>query len=72
MLLKDKVAIVTGASRGLGRAYAEAMHYFLTNPEGTAHVVTKYTLVADREVLAYSIDNPRAGEACDYHSGFGC
>ena len=25
MLLKDKVAIVTGAARGLGRAYAEAM-----------------------------------------------
>ena len=37
-------------------AYAEAMHYFLTNPEGTAKVVTKYTQVADREVLAYSID----------------
>jgi NitT/TauT family transport system substrate-binding protein len=38
------------------RAYAEAMHYFLTNPEGTAQIVTKYTQVADREVLAYSID----------------
>ena len=25
MQLKDKVAIVTGAARGLGRAYAEAM-----------------------------------------------
>jgi NAD(P)-dependent dehydrogenase (short-subunit alcohol dehydrogenase family) len=25
MLLKDKVAVVTGAARGLGRAYAEAM-----------------------------------------------
>ena len=37
-------------------AYAEAMHYFLTNPEGTAKVVTKYTQVTDREVLAYSID----------------
>jgi hypothetical protein len=32
------------------------VHYFLTNPEGTAQVVTKYTQVADREVLAYSID----------------
>jgi NitT/TauT family transport system substrate-binding protein len=39
------------------RAYAEAMHYFLTNPEGTAQVVTKYTQVTDREVLAYSIDS---------------
>ena len=38
------------------RAYAEAVHYFLTNPEGTAQVVTKYTQVTDREVLAYSID----------------
>ncbi len=25
MMLKDKVAVVTGAARGLGRAYAEAM-----------------------------------------------
>jgi NitT/TauT family transport system substrate-binding protein len=38
------------------RAYAEAMHYFLTNPEGTAQVVAKYTKVADREVLVHSID----------------
>jgi NitT/TauT family transport system substrate-binding protein len=38
------------------RAYAEAVHYFLTNPEGTAPIVTKYTQVSDREVLAYSID----------------
>jgi NitT/TauT family transport system substrate-binding protein len=39
------------------RAYAEAMHYFLTNPEGTAQIVAKYTKVADHEVLAYSIDS---------------
>ena len=39
------------------RAYAEAMHYFLTNSEGTAQIVTKYTQVTDREVLAYSIDS---------------
>jgi len=39
------------------RAYAEAMHYFLTNPEGTTQVVAKYTKVVDREVLAYSIDS---------------
>ena len=39
------------------RAYAEAMHYFLTNPEGTAQVVAKYTKVVDQEVLAYSIDS---------------
>jgi NitT/TauT family transport system substrate-binding protein len=39
------------------RAYAEAVHYFLTNPEGTSRVVTKYTKVEDREVNAYSIDS---------------
>lgn len=39
------------------RAYAEAMHYFLTNPEGTAQIVTKYTQVTDREILSYSIDS---------------
>jgi len=38
------------------RAYAEAIHYFLTNPEGTARIVTKYTKVEDREIVAYSID----------------
>lgn len=38
------------------RAYAEAVHYFLTNLEGTAQIVTKYTQVTDHEVLAYSID----------------
>jgi NitT/TauT family transport system substrate-binding protein len=39
------------------RAYAEALHYFLTNPEGTTQIVAKYTKVADQEVLAYSIDS---------------
>jgi len=39
------------------RAYAEAVHYFLTNAEGTAQIVTKYTQVTDREVLAYSINS---------------
>src|SRR5207237_7604171 len=38
-------------------AYAEAVHYFLTNPEGTARVIAKYTKVEDREVNAYSIDS---------------
>lgn len=37
------------------RAYAEAVHYFLTNPEGTARIVAKYTKVEDREVLTYSM-----------------
>ena len=39
------------------RAYAEAIHYFLTNPEGTAQIVAKYTKVVDREVVAHSIDS---------------
>jgi NitT/TauT family transport system substrate-binding protein len=39
------------------RAYAEAMHYFLTNPEGTTQIVTKYTKVVEQEVLAHSIDS---------------
>jgi NitT/TauT family transport system substrate-binding protein len=37
-------------------AYAEAVHYFLTNREGAAQVITKYTKVTDREVLNYSIE----------------
>jgi NitT/TauT family transport system substrate-binding protein len=39
------------------RAYAEAMHYFLTNPEGTTQIVAKYTKVVEQEVLAHSIDS---------------
>jgi NitT/TauT family transport system substrate-binding protein len=39
------------------RAYAEAVHYFLTNREGTAPIVAKYTKVEDREVLNYSIES---------------
>jgi NitT/TauT family transport system substrate-binding protein len=38
------------------RAYAEAVHYFLTNREGAAKVVAKYTKVEDREILNYAID----------------
>jgi NitT/TauT family transport system substrate-binding protein len=39
------------------RAYAEAVHYFLTNAEGTAQVIAKYTKIEDREVNAYSIES---------------
>jgi NitT/TauT family transport system substrate-binding protein len=38
------------------RAYAEAVHYLLTNREGAAQVVAKYTKVQDREVLNYAIE----------------
>lgn len=37
-------------------AYAEAVHYFLTNREGTAQIVGKYTRVQDRDVLNYAIE----------------
>ena len=38
------------------RAYAEAVHYFLTNPEGTAQIVARYIKVQDKEVIAYGIE----------------
>jgi NitT/TauT family transport system substrate-binding protein len=39
------------------RAYAEAIHYFLNNPEGTAKIAAEYTKVEDREVVAYAIES---------------
>jgi NitT/TauT family transport system substrate-binding protein len=39
------------------RAYAEAMHYFLTNAEGTGKIVAQYTKVEDRDVNAYAIES---------------
>lgn len=37
------------------RAYAEAIHTFLTNPEVAAKIVQKYTKVEDKEVLTHSM-----------------
>lgn len=37
-------------------AYAEAIHYFITNREGASQVIAKYTKVQDREVLNYAIE----------------
>src|SRR6266481_10005227 len=37
-------------------AYAEAVHYFITNREGASKVIAKYTKVEDREMLNYSIE----------------
>lgn len=37
-------------------AYAEAVHYFITNREGASQVISKYTKVQDREVLNYAIE----------------
>ena len=42
------------------RAYAEAVHYFLTNREGTGQIVAKYTKGEDREVVAHSIESEAA------------
>ena len=42
------------------RAYAEAIHYFLTNREGTAQIVAKYTKVEERDVVSFSIDSEAA------------
>jgi NitT/TauT family transport system substrate-binding protein len=39
------------------RAYAEAIHYFLTNSEGTSQIVARYTKVEDRDLIAYSIES---------------
>ena len=39
------------------RAYAEAVHYFLTNREGTAQIVAKYTKVEDRDVVNHAIES---------------
>ena len=33
------------------------MHYFLTNKEGTAQIVAKYTKVEDREINNYAIES---------------
>jgi NitT/TauT family transport system substrate-binding protein len=38
------------------RAYAEAVHYFLTNREGTMQIVAKYTKVEEREINNHAID----------------
>jgi NitT/TauT family transport system substrate-binding protein len=38
------------------RAYAEAIHTFLNNPEVAAKIVQKYTKVEDREVLSHSME----------------
>jgi NitT/TauT family transport system substrate-binding protein len=37
------------------RAYAEAVHYFLTNPEGALKIVQKYTKVEDKEIISHSM-----------------
>jgi NitT/TauT family transport system substrate-binding protein len=38
------------------RAYAEAVHYYLSNREATAKIVEKYTKVEDKEVIAHAME----------------
>jgi NitT/TauT family transport system substrate-binding protein len=38
------------------RAYAEAIHYYLTNREAAAKIVEKYTKVEDKEVITHAMD----------------
>ncbi|MBI4522501.1 MAG: hypothetical protein HY695_01670 [Deltaproteobacteria bacterium] len=38
------------------RAYAEAVYYFLTNAEGSARIIAKYTKVQDREIITDSME----------------
>ena len=37
------------------RAYAEAIHYFLTNPEGAAKIIAQYTKVDDKEIIPHAM-----------------
>ena len=37
------------------RAYAEAVQYYLTNPEGASKIVQKYTKVEDKEVISHAM-----------------
>jgi NitT/TauT family transport system substrate-binding protein len=37
------------------RAYAEAVHFYLTDPEGATKIVQKYTKVEDKEVISHSM-----------------
>lgn len=57
---RDTVARKQSELTKFMHAYAEAVHYFLTNPEGTAQVVAKYTKVEDRDVNSYSIESESA------------
>jgi len=57
---RDTVARKQSELTKFMHAYAEAVHYFLTNPEGTAQVVAKYTQVEDRDVNSYSIESESA------------
>jgi NitT/TauT family transport system substrate-binding protein len=37
------------------RAYAEAIHFFQNNPEGSAKIIARYTKVEDREIIGHAM-----------------
>ena len=67
MQLKDKVAVVTGAARGLGRAYAEAMAR-----EGAAVVVGDVRDCADTVSAIHQANGRALGVALDVASFASC
>jgi NitT/TauT family transport system substrate-binding protein len=52
---RNTVARKQGEISKFMRAYAEAVHYYLTNPEGASKIVQKYTKVEDKEVISHSM-----------------
>lgn len=64
MLLKDKVAIITGAARGLGRAHAGAMAR-----EGAAVVVGDVRACADTIAATREAGNSALGGHDWRHAG---
>jgi NAD(P)-dependent dehydrogenase (short-subunit alcohol dehydrogenase family) len=67
MLLKDKVAVITGAARGLGRAYAEAMAR-----EGAAIVAGDVRDCADTVSAIRSANGRALGVSLDVASFASC
>ncbi len=54
--LDEKTELLTKFMRG----YAEAVHTFLTDPETTAKVISKYAKIEDRDIVDYSIRSEAA------------
>jgi NitT/TauT family transport system substrate-binding protein len=55
VLASARPTVDANSGRPVLHAY-EAIHYFLTNREGTAGIVAKYTKVEERDVVNHSID----------------